>query len=819
MKMKTPKFSLLCLFSLCILSINGQVLTLQGNIVDAKTNKGIPYVNIGFPKYSVGTSSNELGGYVIKIAQERLSDTLVFSSIGYATYRVALKDIKPDVLKKVSMQSSDIGLAELVVKSLDANKIIKTVLKKREDNYNTKPVLMQLFCRELTKEKDTDTYYNFTEGILQVYKSSVNKTDDHVRLIKGRKKDLPTSIKQNGRFYPLPSIVNAPTAAVILDIIKSPQFFLMNIDQFSLIHTGYESVNDKMTYIIHFAPKDSSQRSLKPQDADFVCGKMYIDTASKALVRAEFDLSVRGLRLSNLDFRNNRLPIELIKRSYIVNYAEYQDIMYFKSANIENTYIYKNNIATLTNKVECFTTQIEKENVKRIPKKEEIGENESLGENVNHFDDSFWEDYNFIKSTEGQNDTPPTLAQQEDNDSLIVAKTEKKVKEILSIETPRSKSTIFINGNFKEAKALAAKQNKHIFIDVFTDWCKPCKMMAMEAFTNEEIADLMNAFFINVKADAEKSGRDIATKYMVQSYPTTLIVDSLGSIIDKTTGYRGVDDMKLRLEYFVGQSMQGKMFIQMRDLFDKKQRDLNFLLNYAQMRRKLGLSNDAITDVIIKDMPLDTLLKLEYQQYIYQFSHAIQGKTFEFIFNHQDQPMFKAKLKTLIHTNVNIAIKEKDKNYLSKVLAVNTRIINNPSVSEESNAYWTLKYHEKVSKDKTYHESASLLMTRYYLPQLDTAKSQNNEVMLKDYMSKIQQIGFHYSDHVKDKKYLEQMAILINRACEAHACGELLSVYSQLLYRLKETEKAKELMKKAVVLSGNSKELIEIFEKMDKGVY
>ncbi len=820
--MKIPKLSLLWTFILLVATLKAQILTLEGNVLDSKTNTGIPYVNIGFPTHSIGTSSNELGGYIIKIPKERMSDTLVFSCIGYVSYRLAVKDINPKVLKKVLMQPTDINLNEVVVKSLDAHKIIKEVLKQREKNYNTEPVKMQLFCREITKEKDTEQYFYQSEGIVEVYKSSVKKNNDHVRLMKGRKKNLPSIISRGNKQYSLPLIVNGPTAAVTLDIIKSPQFFLMHMDQFKLIHTGYELVNDQLAYIIHFTPTDSSQRALFPNDADFVKGKMYIDTATKALVRTEFDLSIRGLRVMNIEYNNDKSPIELLKRSYVVNYAPYQNKLYFKSANVENTYNYKGNIATITNKLECLVTEITTENVKRFPLKEQIGENESLGENISNFDDSFWEDFNFIKSTAPIQETLPTTTatKEKDDETLTLAKTEKKVKEILSIEKRNSKSVIFFKGSFTEAKEAAKQQNKLIFIDVYTDWCKPCKVMAAEAFENEEIADLMNAFFINFKADAERSGQQIASQYMVQAYPTTLVINALGELVTSNRGYGGVAPFKRQLEEVINNTQYGKIYLKMQQNFANKQRDITFLLAFAQLKRKLGLSTESLTDVLVKEMPVDTLLKLEFQQFLYQFSNAIEGKTFDFFLKHKDQPIFNAKLKSLIPINVNLAVKEKDKNHLSKTLTANTSIINDPSVSEEINEQWTLTYYAKVgSKDKTYHETATLLMTQHYLPKLEIAKSQSNDDALSYYLTKIEKIGLHYAENIKDKKLLEQMATIINKAYEAHDCGSLLSVYSQILYRMKETDRAKELMKKAVALSNNLEEMLEILEKMNTGVF
>ena len=178
---------------------HSQVITFQGIVIDSTTQKGIPYVNIGFPTHSIGTSSNELGEFVIKIPSEKRLDTLVFSSIGFNTLKVVPKEfIKGDKLKTVVLKPNDIKLDELVVKSLDAKKLIKTFLKQRFSNYATEPALMHLFCNEVMKQTDSDRYFAQSEGIIEMYKSSVKNNDDRVRLLKGRKKGLLNEYSASG---------------------------------------------------------------------------------------------------------------------------------------------------------------------------------------------------------------------------------------------------------------------------------------------------------------------------------------------------------------------------------------------------------------------------------------------------------------------------------------------------------------------------------------------------------------------------------------------------------------------------------------------
>src|SRR5690554_554135 len=47
-------------------------------------------------------------------------------------------------------------------------------------------------------------------------------------------------------------------------------------------------------------------------------------------------------------------------------------------------------------------------------------------------------------------------------------------------------------------------ENKPIFVDVYTEWCGPCKWMDQNVFNQSEVGENMNAAFINVKVDAEK---------------------------------------------------------------------------------------------------------------------------------------------------------------------------------------------------------------------------------------------------------------------------------------------------------------------------
>ena len=97
----------------------------------------------------------------------------------------------------------------------------------------------------------------------------------------------------------------------------------------------------------------------------------------------------------------------------------------------------------------------------------------------------------------------------------------------------------FTEGNWETILATAKEQNKLIFVDAYTTWCGPCKMMAKNVFPLKGVGDFYNKNFINAKIDMEKGeGPELAKKYGVRAYPTFLFVNSNGDLVHRGVGYR-----------------------------------------------------------------------------------------------------------------------------------------------------------------------------------------------------------------------------------------------------------------------------------------
>ena len=98
----------------------------------------------------------------------------------------------------------------------------------------------------------------------------------------------------------------------------------------------------------------------------------------------------------------------------------------------------------------------------------------------------------------------------------------------------------FIEQDWNLAKQQAKEANKLIFVDVYATWCGPCKMLQQKTFTNAKVAEFLNAHFINLSIDAEKTiGPQVARYFGVTAYPTLVFTDASGKPVLYTMGYMG----------------------------------------------------------------------------------------------------------------------------------------------------------------------------------------------------------------------------------------------------------------------------------------
>lgn len=104
--------------------------------------------------------------------------------------------------------------------------------------------------------------------------------------------------------------------------------------------------------------------------------------------------------------------------------------------------------------------------------------------------------------------------------------------------------------SWEQAKKQAKTENKLIFVDLYFTGCMPCAQMDKEVFPDPKVAAVLNTDFVTFKSDIlkEEIGKKLCMKYGVTGFPTFLLMNSDGKIIDIAGGFHDVEQFTALLQ-------------------------------------------------------------------------------------------------------------------------------------------------------------------------------------------------------------------------------------------------------------------------------
>ena len=126
----------------------------------------------------------------------------------------------------------------------------------------------------------------------------------------------------------------------------------------------------------------------------------------------------------------------------------------------------------------------------------------------------------------------------------------------------------------EEAIAAQKKEPRKIMMDVYTEWCGPCKMMMSRTFTSQDVISYINRNYYAVKFDAESPGsitykdktyenpgwrpdvrgrnstHQLSRAFGVNAYPTLVYLDEKGDVIAPISGYKTPAQLEMYLRFF-----------------------------------------------------------------------------------------------------------------------------------------------------------------------------------------------------------------------------------------------------------------------------
>ncbi len=205
---------------------------------------------------------------------------------------------------------------------------------------------------------------------------------------------------------------------------------------------------------------------------------------------------------------------------------------------------------------------------------------------------------------------------------------------LLSITPLAGQGIQFHEGDWLSALERAGRENKLIFMDAYTTWCGPCKMMDKQTFTDSAVGALYNGRFINVKMDMEKGeGIDLARGYNVQAYPTLLFLDPAGQIVHRVAGFH-------RPQQFIDLAMTAldpnRKMQALDEQYAHGDRDAGFLYTYAYVR--LNAMDGTHYPVAMEYLETqDDWSTTKNMEFIFSFAEYIDGKAFQYLLDHRTE--------------------------------------------------------------------------------------------------------------------------------------------------------------------------------------
>lgn len=112
--------------------------------------------------------------------------------------------------------------------------------------------------------------------------------------------------------------------------------------------------------------------------------------------------------------------------------------------------------------------------------------------------------------------------------------------------------------------SLVKNGNKKILIDVYTDWCAPCRKMDAYTFNDKRIANFINRYYYPIKFNGEskdtltfkenlqipgKKTHQLIHTLNINAYPTLLFYDETGTLITKEAKFFSPNEMEIALHY------------------------------------------------------------------------------------------------------------------------------------------------------------------------------------------------------------------------------------------------------------------------------
>jgi thioredoxin 1 len=159
---------------------------------------------------------------------------------------------------------------------------------------------------------------------------------------------------------------------------------------------------------------------------------------------------------------------------------------------------------------------------------------------------------------------------------------------------PTEEKSLFATLSFEKALEKAKNEKKLVFVDFFTTWCGPCKMLDKTTWQDPKVIQWLTENTIPLKIDAEKEVA-LAKRYGVRAYPTMVFIKPDGKILDTIIGYHPPEKFLPKAVAY----LSGKSSVDLaREELKGHENDPSYRLRYAGALVDQGQTEKALNELL-----------------------------------------------------------------------------------------------------------------------------------------------------------------------------------------------------------------------------
>lgn len=343
----------------------------------------------------------------------------------------------------------------------------------------------------------------------------------------------------------------------------------------------------------------------------------------------------------------------------------------------------------------------------------------------------------------------------------------------------------FSEKSFEELLAEAKEEDKLVFIDAYTTWCGPCKMMSAKVFPRAEVGEVYNARFVNAKIDMEKGeGPALQSRYQVMGYPTYLFLNGDGELVHKGMGYIAAERFIALGEAATSDRSMGAMGKR----YDDGEREAAFVSEYIAVLNEVYEKDraEAVTNEYLTGLDKAEWATDGVRQMIVANPGELAGDRFQYLLNNYEDFMESTTTATLTRAVQNTVIgsymQEKMQRKLPEPDQINAYYDEHAApLAEQLKLNYAMIYSERMDRDN-YPAAAVAYLNRY--PSNDATE--------------LNGVAWHFYENVDDPNLLKTAVGWAMRSVSLHKMYANLDTLAWLHQKMGNTKQAKKHAREAI---------------------